>query len=162
MASKFGFIVRGGISSKYSCITNNFILGEGVSEAARLEKNIAIYPRVIFEENIISDEMYEIISRQYDDNDLNFVSKDCDGYYFVNNLAILQELPPMIGKMFKINELAIQKKLDVIKAYQEIVEIGLQIQNESIKVKYRWLNIYLGRVLFNEKYQQNIINIYTN
>ena len=42
----------------------------------------------------------------------------------------------MIGKMFKINELAIQKKLDVIKAYQEIVEIGLQIQNESIKVKY--------------------------
>ena len=106
--------------------------------------------------------MYEIISRQYDDNDLNFVSKDCDGYYFVNYLAILQELPPMIGKMFKINELAIQKKLDVIKAYQEIVEIGLQIQNESIKVKYRWLNIYLGRVLFNEKYQQNIINIYTN
>lgn len=68
----------------------------------------------------------------------------------------------MIGKMFKINELAIQKKLDVIKAYQEIVEIGLQIQNESIKVKYRWLNIYLGRVLLNEKYQQNIINIYTN
>ena len=73
----------------------------------------------------------------------------------------------MIGKMFKINEdkineLAIQKKLDVIKAYQEIVEIGLQIQNESIKVKYRWLNIYLGRVLLNEKYQQNIINIYIN
>jgi hypothetical protein len=73
----------------------------------------------------------------------------------------------MIGKMFKINEdkineMAIQKKLDVIKAYQEIVEIGLQIQNESIKVKYRWLNIYLGRVLLNEKYQQNIINIYTN
>ena len=62
----------------------------------------------------------------------------------------------------KINDLAIQKKLDVIKAYQEIVEIGLQIQNESIKVKYRWLNIYLGRVLLNEKYQQNIINIYTN
>lgn len=167
MASKFGFIVRGGISSKYSCITNNFILGEGVSEAARLEKNIAIYPRVIFEENIISDEMYEIISRQYDDNDLNFVSKDCDGYYFVNYLAILQELPPMIGKMFKtneykINEMAIQNKLDVIKTYQEIVEIGLQIQNENIKVKYRWLNIYLGRVLLNEKYQQNIINIYTN
>lgn len=58
--------------------------------------------------------------------------------------------------------MAIQKKLDVIKAYQEIVEIGLQIQNESIKVKYRWLNIYLGRVLLNEKYQQNIINIYIN
>ncbi len=26
MALEFGFIVRGAISSKYSCITNNFIL----------------------------------------------------------------------------------------------------------------------------------------
>lgn len=167
MASKFGFIVRGGISSKYSCITNNFILGEGVSEAARLEKNIAIYPRVIFEENIISDEMYEIISRQYDDNDLNFVSKDCDEYYFVNYLSLLQELPPMIGKMVKtsedkINEMAIQKKLDVIKSYQAIVKNELQIENESVKIKYIWLNKYLARVLLNEKFQQNIINIYTN
>jgi hypothetical protein len=73
----------------------------------------------------------------------------------------------MIGKMFKtnedkINEMAIQKKLDVIKTYQEIIEIGLQIQNENIKVKYKWLNKYLGRVLLNEKFQQNIINIYTN
>ena len=46
--------------------------------------------------------------------------------------------------------------------YQEIIEIGLQIQNENIKVKYKWLNKYLGRVLLNEKFQQNIINIYTN
>ena len=73
----------------------------------------------------------------------------------------------MIGKMIKtnedkINEMAIQKKLDVIKTYQEIIEIGLQIQNENIKVKYKWLNKYLGRVLLNEKFQQNIINIYTN
>lgn len=82
-------------------------------------------------------------------------------------MALLQELPPMIGKMIKtnedkINEMAIQKKLDVIKTYQEIIEIGLQIQNENIKVKYKWLNKYLGRVLLNEKFQQNIINIYTN
>jgi len=32
------------------------------------------------------------------DNDLDFISKDCDGYYFVNYLAILQYIPPMIGK----------------------------------------------------------------
>ncbi|MEA3314848.1 MAG: hypothetical protein U9Q30_03180 [Campylobacterota bacterium] len=73
MASKFGLIVRGAISSKYSCITNNFILGEGVAEASKLEKEIAIYPRVIFEQNIISDEIHEIITREYQNNDLNFM-----------------------------------------------------------------------------------------
>jgi len=80
---------------------------------------------------------------------LNFVSKDCDEYYFVNYLALLQELPPMIGKMVKIsedkiNEMAIQKKLDVIKSYQAIVKNGLQIENESVKIKYISTNLSLN------------------
>ncbi len=163
MASKFGFIVRGGVSSKYSCITDNFILGEGVAEASKLEKEIAIYPRVIFKQNIISDEIYEIITRQYRDNDLNFISKDCDGYYFVNYLAMLQHIPPMIGKMFKISdkeikETVIQQKINVIKKYQEIVVDGFKIPNEKVKVKYTWLNNYLGKVLLNKEFQKNIIN----
>jgi hypothetical protein len=163
MASKFGFTVRGGISSKYSCITDNFILGEGVAEAHKLEKEIAIYPRVIFEQNIVSDEIYEIMTRQYRDNDLNFISKDCDGYYFVNYLAILQQIPPMIGKMFKIpndkiKENTIKQKINVIEKYQNIVIDGLKITNEKIKVKYTWLNNYLGRVLLNKSFQKNIID----
>lgn len=163
MASKFGFTVRGGISSKYSCITDNFIFGEGVAEAHKLEKEIAIYPRVIFEQNIVNDEIYEIITRQYRDNDLNFISKDCDGYYFVNYLAMLQQIPPMIGKMFKIpddkiKENAIKQKINVIEKYQKIVEDGLTIINEKVKAKYTWLNNYLGRVLLNESFQKNIID----
>lgn len=163
MASKFGFIVRGGISSKYSCITDNFILGEGVAEAHKLEKEIAIYPRVVFEQNIINDEIYKIITRQYRDNDLNFVSKDCDGYYFVNYLAMLQHIPPMIGRMFKIpdnkiKETAIQQKIDVIKKYQKIIEDGLKIPHEKVKSKYIWLNNYLGRVILKDDFQKNIIN----
>jgi len=162
MASKFGFIVRGGISSKYSCITDNFILGEGVVEASKLEKKIAIYPRVIFEQNIISDEIYEILSREYRDNDLNFISKDCDGYYFVNYLAMLQHIPPMIGKMPRISDdkikvTAIQQKINVIEKYQKIVVDGFTIPNEKVKAKYTWLNNYLGRVLLKEEFQKNII-----
>jgi len=163
MASKFGFTVRGGVSSKYSCITDNFILGEGVAEAHKLEKDIAIYPRVIFEQNIVSDEIYEIMTRQYRDNDLNFISKDCDGYYFVNYLAMLQQIPPMIGKMLKIpndkiKENAIKQKINVIEKYQNIVADGLKITNEKIKAKYTWLNNYLGRVLLNKSFQKNIID----
>jgi hypothetical protein len=163
MASKFGLIVRGAISSKYSYITNNFILGEGVAEASKLEKEIAIYPRVIFEQNIVNDEIYEIMTRQYRDNDLNFISKDCDGYYFVNYLAMLQNIPPMIGKMFKIpddkiKENAIKQKINVIEKYQKIVADGFKIPNEKVKAKYTWLNNYLGKVLLKDEFQKNIIN----
>lgn len=163
MASKFELTVRGGISSKYSCITNNFILGEGITEAHKLENNIAIHPRVVFEQNIISDEIHEIVTREHQNNDLNFISKDCDGYYFVNYLAMLQNIPPMIGKMFKIpddkiKENTIKQKINVIKKYQIIVADGLKIPNEKVKAKYIWLNNYLGRVLLKEKFQKNIIN----
>ena len=162
MASKFELIVRGAISSKYSCITDNFILGEGVAESSKLEKEIAIYPRVIFEQNIISDEIHELITRHYNDNDLNYITKDCDGYYFVNYLAMLQYLPPMIGKIFripdnKLQESAIEQKITVIEKYQDIVKNGLRIPNEKVKAKYTWLNSYLGRVLLNTAYQKNII-----
>ncbi|MCF6341125.1 MAG: hypothetical protein L3J10_10330 [Sulfurimonas sp.] len=163
MASKFGLIVRGAVSSKYSCITDNFILGEGVAEASKLEKEVAIYPRVVFEKNIISDEIHEIITRKHKNNDLNFISKDCDGYYFVNYLAMLQNIPPMIGKMFKIpddkiKENSIKQKINVIEKYQKIVANGFKIPNGKVKAKYTWLNDYLGRVLLKEEFQKNIIN----
>ena len=163
IASQFGLIVRGGISSKYSCITNNFILGEGIVEAHKLENDIAIYPRVVFKQSIISNDVYEIMTRHYRDNDLDFISKDCDGYYFVNYLAILQYIPPMIGKTFKIpddklKEHATKQKINIIEKYQKIVADGLKITNEKVKNKYSWLNNYLGRVLLNKKFQENIIN----
>lgn len=163
MALEFGFIVRGAISSKYSCITNNFILGEGVVEAQKLEKEIAIYPRVVFEQSTISPVIYELISKHYDDNDLNYITKDCDGYYFVNYLAMLQHIPPMIGKMprisdNKIKEFVIRQKENVIKKYQKIAEDGSTAANEKIKAKYLWLNSYLGRIVFKDKFQKNIIH----
>jgi hypothetical protein len=156
MALKFGFIVRGGVSSKYSCITDNFILGEGVTESSKLEKEKAIYPRVIFEKNIISNEFYIFISQHYRDNDLNYITKDCDGYYFVNYLAMLQYIPPMIGRTFKIDnnkieEAAIKQKINVIEKYKKIVTDGLQIPNEELKTKYMWLNHYLSRVSLKMK-----------
>jgi len=161
IASQFGLIVRGGISSKYSCITNNFILGEGIVEAHTLENDIAIYPRVIFKQNIISNDLYEIMTRHYRDNDLNFISKDCDGYYFVNYLAMLQYIPPMIGKTFKISddklkEHTIKQTINIIEKYQKIVANGLEISNKKVQNKYSWLNNYLKRISSNSKFQKNI------
>ena len=76
---------------------------------------------------------------------------------------MLQHIPPMIGKMFKISdkeikETVIQQKINVIKKYQEIVVDGFKIPNEKVKVKYTWLNNYLGKVLLNKEFQKNIID----
>ena len=95
-ALEYGLMIRGSISSKYTFINDKLILGEGISEASILEKNIAIYPRVIFAKDIITDDIMDIISLLHDDDLLNIVSKDCDGYYFVNYIGLLQEMPPMI------------------------------------------------------------------
>ncbi len=163
IAKEFGLLLRGGISSKYACITNNLILGEAISETGKLEKDIAIYPRVIFEKNIIDDEIYEIISRKYSDNDLNFISKDCDGYYFVNYIAMLQDHVPMIGAMNvsdsqNLLEIALKYNIDIIETYQQIVDKNLKEfeKKEEIRQKYQWLNEYLGKVILNEIFQKNM------
>ncbi|MEA2020021.1 MAG: hypothetical protein U9N59_16455 [Campylobacterota bacterium] len=164
VANKYEFLIRGAISSKYSCITDNLILGEGISEAATLEKNVAIYPRVIFEQSIISDEMYEKISRHYRDNNLNYISKDCDGYYFINYLAMLQYIPPMIGKTLKVSterlkDLAMKNIKSTLIQYDKIAikNIEKYKYNSKIALKYIWFKKYLEDVNSSENFQKNII-----
>jgi len=151
MAENYGLLLRGGISSKYVCITDNLILGKGISESAKLEKDIAVYPRVIFEQSIIDDEIYEMISKKYQDNDLNYISKDCDGYYFINYLGLLQELPPMINSipMRDSNKYIPQSKINIL------VKDNLH-QKEGIRQKYKWLDEYLKKVCSNEEFKTNI------
>ncbi len=76
---------------------------------------------------------------------------------------MLQDIPPMIGKMFripddKIEENMIKQKINAIEKYQKLVTDGFKIPNEKVKAKYTWLNNYLGQVVLKEKFQKNIIN----
>jgi hypothetical protein len=157
IANKYKLLIRGGVSSKYSCITPNLILGEGIIESANLEKNIAIYPRVIFEHSIITEEIYKKLSLQYNNNYLNCIAKDCDGYYFVNFLAMLQYIPPMIGKIAKvpndkIKEQTIGHKLDILNSYKRIIVNGLAADEYKIKSKYIWLDNYMKEMMKHEEY----------
>lgn len=144
-AIKFDLLVRGAISSKYSCIQNNLIVGEGISEANFLEKNIAIFPRVIFEESLINE---EIVSLQ---KDRPFISKDCDGYYFVDYLNMLRYMPPMIGNTRKVEHkyvqnVACKEICKLIDKYKKLVLKGLSEKNQKVKQKYMWLDNYLRKI----------------
>ncbi len=162
LAKEYGLLMRGGISSKYTFINDSILLGEGISEAHNLESKIAVNPRVIFSEDLITDEILKKLSLRHDHNNLNIISKDCDGYYFVNYLGALQDMPPMIGLTYKIpkNRLAAKAKndkIEVLKNYSNIISYGLNYTEKNIKPKYLWLKEYHDRVLRTGMYGYNII-----
>lgn len=147
-ARKYGLLLRGAITSKYTFLGKNLILGKGIAEAAKLEKEIAIYPRVIFAEDVISDDIISYIVLMHNDNNLNIVSKDFDGWYFINYIASLQDLPPMIsvGNETKLAE-AKSEQMETLKSYSQIFNKGLKEKNLKIRSKYLWLKEYFNRVL---------------
>ncbi|MCK9454722.1 hypothetical protein [Sulfurimonas sp.] len=147
-ARKYGLLLRGAITSKYTFLGKNLILGKGIAEASKLEKEIAIYPRVIFAEDVISDDIISYIVLMHNDNNLNIVSKDFDGWYFVNYIASLQDLPPMIsiGNETNLDE-AKSDQMETVKIYSQIIDKGLKEKNLKIRSKYLWLKEYFNRVL---------------
>ena len=147
-ARKYGLLLRGAITSKYTFLGKNLILGKGIAEAAKLEKEIAIYPRVIFAEDVISDDIISYIVLMHNDNNLNIVSKDFDGWYFVNYIASLQDLPPMIsiGNETNLDE-AKSDQMETVKIYSQIIDKGLKEKNLKIRSDYLWLKEYFNRVL---------------
>jgi len=72
-------LVQGAISSQHTYINQNLFLGKGIDEAKELASVISTYPRVIFEQSIIDDEISE---------NINLVSQDFDNYYFVDYLLL--------------------------------------------------------------------------
>ncbi len=151
-AREYKLMIRGAITSKYTFIDKNLILGKGIVEAAKLEKEIVNYPRVIFAEDVISNEIIDYIALLHNDNNLNIVSKDFDGWYFVNYLASLQDLPPMVGESKKstkdidLEEIAKLDKIKTIEIYSQIINNGMKEKNLKIRSKYLWLKEYMNRV----------------
>lgn len=162
-ANEYGLLIRGAISSKYTFINNNILLGAGIVEAYGLESKIATNPRVIFAEDIITDEILEKLSLLHKNNTLNIISQDCDGYYFINYISALQDIPPMIGKPMppipkeKLEERATQSKVEALSNYRKIIDAGLKINNPSVKSKYMWLEQYVYKVIPTGMFAYNII-----
>ena len=162
-AKEFGLLIRGAISSKYTFIKDEILLGAGIFEAHNLESKIAINPRVIFAKDILTDGILEKLSLLDKDDSLNIISKDCDGYYFINYIGALQDIPPMIEKPTshvskeKLEVRAIQSKVEALSCYIQIIDDGLKIDDVSIKSKYMWLEQYVNRIISSGIFSYNII-----
>ncbi len=154
--------LRGAVTSKFTFLRENLLLGEGISEAHYLESEIAVNPRVIFSTDIITDEIFKILSLEYNDSDLQMISKDSDGYYFVNYLNVLKYIPPMIGKMPKMSpgKIKQQTKEDVdsfFYCHKEMIEEELKQKNLKVFSKFLWLKEYHNRTVLKNKYSNDLV-----
>lgn len=135
--------IRGGVTSKFTYLEDRLLLGEGIIEAHVLEAKFAVNPRVIFATDIITKEILELLSQ----NRYPIVSKDCDGFYFVDFLNALKYFPEII---INVND-----NYESEKEIEQFVKDGNKLFHASLNemiskglkdpqnmTKYMWLNEY--------------------
>lgn len=158
---EYNLCIRGGITSKFTYLKDRLLLGEGISESHNLEANIAVNPRVIFARDIINKEIKDILTL----NKSPLISKDCDGYYFINYMNVLEHTPPMCGKpisQFKINregKESIQKKLieSTLNNHRNLIIEGLNIGDEKVSAKFFWLKEYHNKYISESSHSDDLI-----
>lgn len=99
------FLCRGALVTAENYINNDIIVSEALIKAHLIEEKIAIYPRIIIDEEVI-----KIIKPQIDSgkimNDKKYLTKDAvirdyDGKYVLNTLCLISDVYAYINEDFK-------------------------------------------------------------
>lgn len=147
-------LLRGAISNKYTYIKDEFVVGEGLIEAYKLESkdNGAIYPRIILSKNLTDNnkfmEYLQKFNRKLYKTGKNIITKDKkDKFFFLNyfNLLQNQEQPHLNNdvnihvsnqKFYDFHQKAIQEMKLFMNSKKEKKDY------ERIKAKYDWIKDY--------------------
>ncbi len=184
--AKEKIFIRGGISSKYCNIKNEFAVGEGLIEAYRLESETAIYPRILLSKEItdnskIMESLKWISKKMYNSNYL--IKKDEDGFFYLDYLKYRISQSDTSSQSIQQNGLKDMRKfLQGVKEvssyllfHKTIIEENLIKFKEKINTskdketkekyqeilkKYEWSKNYHNQVLETfPKYREAKINI---
>jgi hypothetical protein len=118
----FGFLFRGAITFGEIIHTNDFVFGPGFIRAYNLEREKAKYPRIIIDNDIIDNFLAN-------DKYTPLVKKDADdGLYYIDTFSGMD----FLHRNTKSTELR-------LKNIHKLILDGLEIDDESIKRKYIWL-----------------------
>lgn len=147
--NEYNLSIRGAITSKFTYLKDRLLLGEGISEAHNLESKIAVNPRVVFANDILTESI-KIFSSMGKDS---LISKDCDGYYFVNYLNVLKLTPPMCGKgVSRLSPSSAEEQVALtLKNHKHMIQNGLKIEKVEIFSKYLWIKEYHNRFIQENK-----------
>ncbi|MFN4056402.1 MAG: hypothetical protein ACK4GU_16200 [Alishewanella aestuarii] len=88
--SSKGIFLRGGISTKYCYIKDEFAVGEGLIAAYKAESSLAIYPRIVFSEEVLADQQLKssidtLSNLMYGGQ--NIIKRGDDGVYYLDYLG---------------------------------------------------------------------------
>ena len=117
----FGFFFRGAITSGKIIHNNDFVFGPGFIHAYKLEREKAIYPRIIIDVTIIDN---FLINDKY----ASLIKKDDDGLYYIDTFSGMD--------FIHRNKSSTEYRL---KQIHRLILDGLKIDDLSIKQKYIWL-----------------------
>lgn len=172
IAREWGVILRGGVSSKYSYIDKEFVVGEGVVDAYNTESKLAIYPRVAISESTIQNEKLM--------ENIDFLSRSMLGGKRLiveeNQVFYLDTLMHLVSFFEKDTAYHTYNAgreqffiLDgVFSNYKEIIKRNFQEfsaaseSSQRVIEKYEWLKNYQNRVIREstifEELKQHIID----
>ena len=146
-----GVLIRGGVTIGELYHKSDIVYGPAMNQAASMEKDIAIYPRIVLTEETLEEGIQ--LSRKpkmspYDDSSevdeqtiRSFVRRDMDDLYFLDMLKQDQE----------INDDGTEYYDWLIKV-KNLIEDGLQENSNNLRVlmKYRWMKKYFNSVVTDD------------
>lgn len=127
-----GILLRGGVARGKAIHTPELLFGPAMNKAYYLESKKAVYPRIILEQEIIeagkSAHARHHIPEQEEKSIMSLLSKDSDGFYFVDYICKAQnELDdPELDYPMYLFEL------------RNLLQNGLENPECSIRKKYEW------------------------
>ncbi len=141
-----GLICRGAITYGKLLHTDRYLFGPALNDAYNLERQSAVYPRVILSENLIK------VGKKYHSKHHNrqreekfirkLISLDQDGWYYIDYFNVMDDLddPEYDYPCY-------------LKNLSKVITEGLKHKDLNIKAKYQWMA---------EKYNETVTNIRKN
>jgi len=152
-----GFFLRGAVVCDNLYHSEEKIFGPALNKAYILEKEYAIYPRIILDDKII-EYLSEILNKRYTKR---LLKRDDDDYYYVNYFENVFDYDYI--DLFTINNdpLEIYRFLYNLKFYIEKLK-SKTINNYNLKQKYLWLKKKYNMFITKYKYRKknNSLNYY--
>lgn len=138
-----GILLRGGIAGGRLVHEGNLVYGEGLLRAYELEHKVAVYPRVVIEESLVSD-----VPGAYRSD---FLLQDCDGLWFLDPFSI------GIGGVGDAEDLAADGHdphwLALEQLGAKILQSMDSLTDEAHRVKWGWIKRRYDIAV--EEYRQN-------
>lgn len=165
--SQQGVFLRGGISTKYCYIKDQFAVGEGLISAYKAESKLAIYPRIAFSPEVLEDKQLKksiekLSELMYGGNSI--IKRNTDNIYYLDylgyNLSTVDLNINMISEAAKQNYTqhlynvehmkfffakhasAIKSKLSELNARKSILSGDKLAKIEKLIEKFVWLKEY--------------------